>query len=260
MKSIFILLFLFSIKFSISSSKYVEFACNIPRNSTIRQIICPSQNPRRETVQNPVMLIRNIRQMNLNHMELADFNNYDFSEYLPARIGAALPRMKHLLFRKSTVKFLRRKDFADMRQLQKLNLSFNKIGRISHEIFYDLPQLELLDLRFNEIYSLPSDLLSNAPRLKIFIAEGNLLEEVSHKLFRNNKQIEEIHLGQNEILNIGVRFTALKNLRIVDLRQNVGECDIMLKIFRSDRESLKSSKRKRFQMKVHETCAYVNDN
>ncbi|CAG9811920.1 unnamed protein product [Chironomus riparius] len=260
MKSICIVLLALSVQFTMTSSKLVEFTCNVPRNSTIRQIICPSQNPRRENVQHPIMSIRNIRQSNLNHMELADFNNYDFSEYLPSRIGATLPRMKHFLFRKSSIKFLRRRDFMDMRQLQKLNLSFNKIGKISHEIFYDLPHLELLDIRYNEIYNLPSDLLSNAPRLKIFIAEGNLLEEVSHKLFRNNKQIEEIHLGHNEILNIDVRFTALKNLRIVDLRQNVGECDIMLKIFRMVRESLKTSKRKRFQLKVRESCAYVDDN
>ena len=260
MKSIFILIFSISFQFSTTLSKYVEFTCNIPRNSTIRQIMCPSQNPRRENIQHPVMSIRNIRQSNLNHMELADFNNYDFSEYLPSRIGVTLPHMKHFLFRKSSIKFLRRRDFVDMRQLQKLNLSFNKIGKISHEIFYDLPHLELVDLRSNEIYSLPSDLLSNAPRLKYFIAEGNLLEDVSHKLFRNNKQIEEIHLGQNEILNVDVRFTALKNLRIVDLKQNVGECDIMLKVFRNDRESLKTSKRKRFQMKVHESCAYVDVN
>jgi len=260
MKSIFILLFTIFIQFSSISSSNVDFVCQVPRNSTIRQIICSSQNPRREKIQHLVMSIRNIRQSNLNHMELADFNNYDFSDHLPAGIGTTLPRMKHFLFRKSSIKFLQRRDFANMRQLQKLNLSFNKIGKINHEIFYDLPRLELLDLRSNEIYSLPSDLLSNAPRLKIFIAEGNLLEEVSHKLFRNNKQIEEIHFGQNEILNIDVRFTALKNLRIVDLRQNVGECDIMLKIFRNDRETLKSSKRKRFQLKVKESCAYVDDN
>lgn len=101
---------------------------------------------------------------------------------------------------------------------------------------------------------LHDDLLSNMPKLKIFLADSNLIEELRHQLFRNNKNIEEIYLGRNEILEIDVRFTAFKELRVVDLKENLGDCDFMLRIYRSDRKPLRRSKLNRFQMNVNEHC------
>lgn len=113
-----------------------------------------------------------------------------------------------------------------MTNLKVLNLANNKIDKVTQYTFKDLTSLESLFLNDNKLVKLPPLLLSPLTNLKEFYAEFNQIEELGDNFFGNNKKIEKIFLQNNNLIRLNERFTSLKNLQIVDLRDNDEVCRI----------------------------------
>lgn len=251
--------FTFFLALNVCSSTFVEFQCKTKANPTHNHIECISSTPHWKSIMKPKVYITMSNKMEPNRVDIVDFIQYEYSDDMPSKIGLSFPRMQYLLFRATRIKFIKRTNFACMRQLRMLNLSYNKIRKISHEVFYDLPNLESLDLRFNEIFELPDDLLRNLPKLRYFSADGNKFEKIDPNMFKNNKIIEYVRLQNNRISSVGLQFEYFKELLVVDLRQNAGQCNLLMRIYRNETYTNKLLKRKQFQLYVDRFCIGRSD-
>lgn len=161
------------------------------------------------------------------------------------------------MFRRSSVKFLSKKNFDYMDNLEVLNLNLNQFEEIPHDTFYDLPKLEQLELMGNQIYEIHADLLYNSVRLKHFDVSDNSLEIIDVGTFRNNPNLEVILLNRNGILNVDVDFSILDRLKNVDLSGNIELCNFKLEISEFMEENDKIQMRKEFQRNVEVSCNYL---
>ncbi|XP_031635553.1 protein artichoke-like [Contarinia nasturtii] len=89
--------------------------------------------------------------------------------------------------------------FSNDHQLQKLNISHNKITKISNRLFYGALSLSEIDLSFNEINYLNVGTFSELRNLVTLNLGHNLIGMIDKTLFAKNTQIKYLNLQGNRI-------------------------------------------------------------
>ncbi|XP_038054232.1 insulin-like growth factor-binding protein complex acid labile subunit [Patiria miniata] len=83
--------------------------------------------------------------------------------------------------------------------IKELIMPYNNIRSLHSDDFANLTQLEILDLDNNFISSLPSGVFSHLKKLAILYLSNNSIRSLSGAIFGNLSKLEELHLTHNRI-------------------------------------------------------------
>lgn len=92
--------------------------------------------------------------------------------------------------------------FGNVLELQELNLSHNKIQKLSAHAFDRLSKLEILSLSYNFITEMDNKQFAALPNLKWLALDNNQIQYIDAHLFTVNKYMELLQLDNNQIDNI----------------------------------------------------------
>ncbi|KAG5677124.1 hypothetical protein PVAND_006906 [Polypedilum vanderplanki] len=111
------------------------------------------------------------------------------------------------------MKYIKRDEVKSLGKLKFFLISDNEFEVIPADTFADLKELELIDICRNKIKTIEPNWLSSMPKLRVFKARSNLFTEIPRDLFVNNPELEEILFDFNPIEKSYVNFTELKKLK-----------------------------------------------
>lgn len=174
-----------------------------------------------------------IRLDNFSQEELNNVNNFELRYTfdlirLVQGIGEKLRNLKS--FRISSANLqqsweggfltsIERSDFANMKNLQILDLRRNKIGFLADDAFQDLTNLEEVILERCRIERLPRNLFSSLHKLKILRLCNNNLRVFPEEIFAKLRNLQFLDLSSNEIRNIP-RSLMANNLQLQTIKLN----------------------------------------
>jgi len=106
------------------------------------------------------------------------------------------------------------------RHLSELYLAKNKLKFVYDKEYAECKELKKLDLSYNTITRVEDDVTLNPSLVELFLND-NGLQYISAKLFYNLQQLETLNLANNELhfISDGI-FTRLNALEYLDLRNN----------------------------------------
>eukprot|EP00058_Branchiostoma_floridae_P016771 XP_002602259.1 hypothetical protein BRAFLDRAFT_76947 [Branchiostoma floridae] len=111
--------------------------------------------------------------------------------------------------------------FANLPQLQELDLSYNKIQMIRECEFVSLPQLQRLYLHSNQITMIQKGSFANLPQLQELSLSSNQITMIQAGTFANLPQLQELDLSFNKIQMIReCEFVSLPQLQLLYLDSN----------------------------------------
>jgi len=111
--------------------------------------------------------------------------------------------------------------FKGLRSLETLNLNCNNLTELDDDIFEDLSNLSTLNLLRNGLKYLNSNLFHRLINLKELNLRHNFIENVHPQSFRGLEKLKIINLAANKISNLeGGLFEGLKNLQVLELSGN----------------------------------------
>lgn len=221
----------------------------------------------------------------LNKTIKVKFNGDEsYPEILPNGLSSEIVGVGNFYYHNTPLKRIQRSDFKDLKEsLSLINLADNQLEDIQHDCFHDLPNLSYLSLENNKIKKLAVDLFKFAPQLTTFVmrnnqinelhpalferspffyviyADYNRINQLSGELFASNQHMEVIAMRHNAVENVGIDFRQFKNLSSVDLRENLGACDLMFTVRHEHKENDKEAAKIEkdldiFQKKVEDNC------
>lgn len=128
--------------------------------------------------------------------------------------------------------------FANLKQLDTLQMKGNIISNLPPLIFFNMTSLKVLDLSLNKLEGVTRQTFAGLGKLEILKLNHNLLRNLSSDLFSDVAKLMELHLEGNKISQLSENiFTNLVNLELLNLRGN------LLKTFSGDIFGLSSNLR-----------------
>ena len=165
----------------------------------------------------------------------------------PIDVFKRFPNLKNLCLQGNYLYKIPSKLFSGLRDLQVLDISFNKVININEDAFLDLPKLEnlklcgnvirelpskglfrslskltILELNFNNFRVLKKDVFTGLVNLtNLYIGYGDL-EVLEQGSFNDLRALQYLFLNNNKICSLPCNvFKRLLNLKIVNLCYNV---------------------------------------
>ena len=167
-------------------------------------------------------------------------------EYLPENVAEVFPRLVQYKAINCQFKIVNEKHFANLNEIEKLDLTDNAIGTIASASFKDLRKLKVLKLSKNLIRTvdpkwfdstqnlqelklsdnaidiLDSNCFKNLRNLRKIYLKSNFLTSIPEDLFIHNFRLESIDFEDNKIDTISPTvFYHLNELKKLDLKENV---------------------------------------
>lgn len=140
--------------------------------------------------------------------------------YIPKSIGKFFPNLRYFKITKSLLRYTEFRDFKNLKHLHTLDLSWNKIERISQCAFHYLETLVKLNLNGNRIRALHEKTLMYLPLLEEFTANDNEITHLDSETFQYNTLLRDIEMRDNQLTIIEVKFQTMKNVKLLDFRSN----------------------------------------
>ncbi|NXA06938.1 IGS10 protein, partial [Sapayoa aenigma] len=108
------------------------------------------------------------------------------------------------------------------RDVQRINLGYNSLRKLSPTDFAGLEKLELLMLHSNEINMIPEKVFSDLCSLQVLKMSYNKVRELQQDVFYGLKSLVRLHMDHNQIefVNPNV-FNGLTSLKLVHLDGNL---------------------------------------
>jgi Leucine-rich repeat (LRR) protein len=193
--------------------------------------------------------------MNIKNPEDVSSLLIDFftSVHIFAGIGENFPNLKMLTMGRfeGTIEFLEREDFANMQQLQELDIFKNPINSIEEDVFWDLPNLETLRIFQSQLKKLPVNLFVNSKNLKEVSFHGSQLTQLDKDLFKNNQQLEHIVFEDNKLKTIKLDLTQFANIKEINFLGN--DCTNMM-LFKENSRLSNVISVQELQTSIDRTC------
>lgn len=99
--------------------------------------------------------------------------------HVPSNSFANLSNLQDLQLNQNQVRIIDEGAFQNLHQLKSLNLSSNSISELNSSLFNDLPNLTFLSLTHNNLKTLPPGIFSAVPKLRLLLLRKNLLTNFS---------------------------------------------------------------------------------
>jgi hypothetical protein len=112
--------------------------------------------------------------------------------------------------------------FANLDNLITINLSRNRIARISRNTFHNLQGLKTLNLSYNRIVNIESQAFAYLPALEQIFLNFNQIVTLEPNSFAELRNLRRINLNQNELRNIinVSTFRGVPRLSEINLSRN----------------------------------------
>lgn len=120
----------------------------------------------------------------------------------PIGLSKVFPTMKSLIITSSSLKYLKRSDFQDLKEIVEIDFADNLIQDLQDDTFDDLVLLEMLLFQQNKLTRLPEGIFKNLLNLEYVVFLYNKIETLPEKLFRNNLNLRNIDFTENNLFNI----------------------------------------------------------
>lgn len=155
--------------------------------------------------------------------KVLQISRVNLMERLLKKIGLLFKSLEVLRASQVGLKAIVKEDFADMKMLRILVLSYNQLMKLPFDAFHNLKDLEKLSLEGNKIQSLHIAIFSELTSLKIISLAGNQIQTLED-VFQRNFLLEEIYLENNQLKNININFSNRTQLLLVNLKNNSEIC------------------------------------
>jgi Leucine-rich repeat (LRR) protein len=140
--------------------------------------------------------------------------------FIPKSIGEFFPNLRILRITKSPLCYTEFRDYKNLKYLHTLDLSWNKIERVSQCAFHYIETLVKLNLNDNQILALSEKTLMQLPLLEEFSIRGNSITHLEFETFQNNLALREIDMSDNLLEVIEVNFQMMKSIKVIDFQGN----------------------------------------
>jgi len=111
--------------------------------------------------------------------------------------------------------------FINSHSLKHLLISFCNIRSVSVETFANVSELEMLDLRYNTLKSLDINILKVLPNMSHLFLESNEIYEMITGAFGNNSLLKHLDLDNSNTEHLGNDvFYGMVNLKYIHLQRN----------------------------------------
>ncbi|CAG0905826.1 unnamed protein product [Darwinula stevensoni] len=108
--------------------------------------------------------------------------------------------------------------FQDLPSLEVLDLSENKMEKVTERSFHALPRLKVLTLSKNAISTVQSGSFQDLENLKTVDLSRNRIQKIEPRAFRSLPSVKEIHLEHNQLMEMGAgameRLDSLRHLSL----------------------------------------------
>lgn len=146
--------------------------------------------------------------------------DFSHSDHVLQGIGEEFPNLESLQILGQLVKFVKRQDFVNLRQLIMLKLFGLSIDLLPDDLLTDLPNLENIVMSSCKISELPEKIFANQGKLKRLVLLRNSLTILEKDLFKFNLELEYIDVEENNLVQIFVDFKGLPKILSIFLRKN----------------------------------------
>lgn len=161
--------------------------------------------------------IENCKELGLDGVDLKEFGNGSLNN---------LHDLQALSARDNDISTLKVREFYNLINVIKIDLSNNKIVVIKSNTFVKLPRLETINLSGNRLTTFESDWFVDCDSLSSFSLYSNRLKTIDNRLFNNLKPTNyfNVKLGGNRIETIeDDSFTRMKRVGELTLHGNLIE-------------------------------------
>jgi Leucine-rich repeat (LRR) protein len=132
-----------------------------------------------------------------------------------------LPNLLNLDLSLNRIERISPQAFKNIKSLKQLNLARNKLTQLNDEVFSGLSSLEVLKLDKNSIESIQQNSFSELANLRMLDLSNNKLTLLDDLIFRSLENITELNLNGNSIANLSsVLFEHLTKISILVLSNN----------------------------------------
>jgi len=185
----------------------------------LRNIIDFIENEKYKNDQDEQLIVRMIDK--LTFIKELNF----FKQYLSTKIGnnllCNLSELKKLTFSYNNIEIFQDRCFANQNKLIHLNLSSNKIKKISSETFFGLKSLTTLSIGLNRISEIEDDCFKHLNNLESLSLSFNQIVKINKNTFSKLDQLIDLRLNFNKINEIhDDSFNNLTNLKNLYLYKN----------------------------------------
>ena len=136
-------------------------------------------------------------------------------------ISAYLSQLQTLNLSSCQLEWIGEAAVNDFFELEKLDLSNNKLSRLSGRAFQGLTSLKVLDLRWNKLDVIEKDTFGDLRQLQELLLDHNRLRHISELAFHREVAFPALGLFSNKFTEIPVyAVSTLKKLQSLDMSHN----------------------------------------
>lgn len=177
-----------------------------------------------------IVSVRNAKLIEVEGKQMRFYSNKDLNDlaiinqktvFIPDGLGRTFEKLKQLEIISSQLKFVFRRNFAEMKFLIDLRLDDNFLERISSDVLWDLKSLQWLSLTGNRIKTLPDDLLIKCSQFVWFTADENEIISFDEKILQSNSKLEMISMRRNKLMKIRFEIDNFSEISVIDFRDNL---------------------------------------
>jgi len=146
-----------------------------------------------------------------------------FTKHLPEGLVQIFPKMDQLYVFRSSLEFIDRPVFEDLKQLKTISLSRNHLKVIPFDTFEDLVNVEYFSLSFNHLETLPN--LSTMSKLKELYIFENKIKHFKAEFIVSNPNVWKVWAYNNELNFIdSAAFDNLANQTNIEVNLQNNKC------------------------------------
>lgn len=217
---IFLLSFIFVLKFSLIFSQSENLKCHYHSGSFGYTCVLEINNP---NGLNNFVSINGVHLPGFSDQDVVSLGIYEIanSPNIPAIICQKFQNIRNFDLDKSTFQRIDDYSFSDCTLLTRLNLQESEFNTISERAFVRNVALYELHMNHNQITMLPENLFQNQINIDFMFFGSNRITDLPKNLFRNVSKLRHWDFRFNQIRNLRNEwFENLQNVQFVYLHYN----------------------------------------
>lgn len=142
-------------------------------------------------------------------------------EKLESNVFANVTNLQHLNLGDNSLTSIPQNVLIPLRKLKYLNLSGNSLTSLRDNTFEGLISLQVLIFAHNRLTLLPYQVFNSSKHLLHIDLSNNLLRFLPDHTFKPNQQLQQLKLSSNRLTNLpGHVFSGLGNIQILEIADN----------------------------------------